>query len=285
MDGDGRRDRTRHGAGAGPLPGGPRTTLGAHETSFLAANPEHSTTYVTELVDLDAHIVIDLVEGNRAADLRRWCKTQDKEFLEGITTVATDLAESFRAGLRPHLDHARRVADPFHVVRAGNRCLDKVRRRVQQEMLGHRGRKDDPLYRIRNLLLVGFERLEALRRRARAGWRGGAGNGPLDVEVGGEPALRGPHRGGPGRDDGRRTLRARPGGADGRRRSLRRALLRRRPRHRRRRHQASPRRRRGATENATVVTDLLVGLRGSEASTSPARCWSCSTGPRPSPRR
>ena len=136
------------------------TKLGVDETSFLAANPEHSTTYVTGLVDLDAHIVIDLVQGNRAADLRRWCAEQDKEFLQAITMVATDLAESFRAGLGPHLDHARRVADPFHVVRAGNRCLDKVRRRVQQEMLGHRGRKDDPLYRIRKLLLVGFERLE-----------------------------------------------------------------------------------------------------------------------------
>ncbi len=134
--------------------------LGADETSFLAANPEHPTIYVTGLVDLDARIVIDMVEGNRAADLRGWCKGQDKEFLAGITTVATDLAESFRAGLRPHLDHARRVADPFHVVRAGNRCLDKVRRRVQQETLGHRGRKDDPLYKIRKLLLTGFERLE-----------------------------------------------------------------------------------------------------------------------------
>jgi transposase len=74
--------------------------------------------------------------------------------------VATDLAESFRAGLSPGLDHATRVADPFHVVRVGNRCLDKVRRRVQNETLGHRGRKHDPLYRIRKLLLAGAERLD-----------------------------------------------------------------------------------------------------------------------------
>ena len=52
------------------------------------------------------------------------------------------------------------MADPFHVVRVGNRCLDKVRRRVQNETLGHRGRKDDPLYRIRKLLLTGAERLD-----------------------------------------------------------------------------------------------------------------------------
>ena len=50
-----------------------------------------------------------------------------------------------RAGLAGRLDHATRVADPFHVVRVGNRCLDQVRRRVQNETLGHRGRKADPL--------------------------------------------------------------------------------------------------------------------------------------------
>ena len=43
---------------------------------------------------------------------------------------------------------------------SANRCLDKVRRRVQNETLGHRGRKHDPLYRIRKLLLTGSERLD-----------------------------------------------------------------------------------------------------------------------------
>ena len=52
------------------------------------------------------------------------------------------------------------MADPFHVVRVANRCVDKVRRRVQNETLGHRGRKADPLYRIRKLLLAGSERLD-----------------------------------------------------------------------------------------------------------------------------
>jgi len=78
----------------------------------------------------------------------------------GKGSVAIDLTGSYRAGLSPHLDHAVRVADPFHVVRVANRCLDTVRRRVQNETKGHRGRKDDPLYRIRKLLLTGNERLD-----------------------------------------------------------------------------------------------------------------------------
>jgi hypothetical protein len=38
------------------------------------------------------------------------------------------------------------MADPFHVVRAANGCVDMVRRRVQNETLGHLGRKADSLY-------------------------------------------------------------------------------------------------------------------------------------------
>ncbi len=134
--------------------------LGIDETTYLSAKPSHPSVFATSLVDLEAKVLIDLVEGNAAADLRRWTAGADRRWLDGIEVVATDLAESFRAGLSPHLDHARRVADPFHVVRAGNRCLDKVRRRVQNETLGHRGRKGDPLYRIRKLLLAANERLD-----------------------------------------------------------------------------------------------------------------------------
>jgi transposase len=134
--------------------------LGVDETAFLAANRHHSTVYVTGLVDLRRSVMIDMVEGNRAADLRRWTAGTDPHWLGDIRVVATDLAQSYRAGLSPHLDHARRVADPFHVVRVANRCLDKVRRRVQNDTLGHRGRKHDPLYRIRKLLLSGAERLD-----------------------------------------------------------------------------------------------------------------------------
>ena len=140
------------------------TQLGVDETSFLRANRHHATLYATGLVDLRAKVLIDMVEGNTAADLRRWTKNADRKWIAGIKVVATDLAESFRAGLSPKLDHATRVADPFHVVRVANRCLDKVRRRVQNETLGHRGHKDDPLYRIRKLLLAGDERLDARGR-------------------------------------------------------------------------------------------------------------------------
>lgn len=134
--------------------------LGVDETSFRAANAEHSTTYATSLVDLDRRVLIDLIEGRNAADLRRWLAERSKRANKATKVVALDLTETYRSGLSPHLSHAIRVADPFHVIRVANRCLDQVRRRVQNETLAHRGRKDDPLYKIRKLLLKGAERLD-----------------------------------------------------------------------------------------------------------------------------
>ena len=58
------------------------------------------------------------------------------------------------------LPKAAQVVDPFHLVQLANRSLDGVRRRVQNEQTGHRGRKDDPLYRARRVLLRGEERLD-----------------------------------------------------------------------------------------------------------------------------
>ena len=60
--------------------------------------------------------------------------------------------------------------DPFHVVRLAGDALDRCRRRVQHHPHGHRGGKDDPLYRARRTLHTGaglltarqHQRLEAL---------------------------------------------------------------------------------------------------------------------------
>lgn len=45
-------------------------------------------------------------------------------------------------------------------MKLANSKLDECRRRVQNEILGHRGRKDDPLYKSRRLLTKGHERLD-----------------------------------------------------------------------------------------------------------------------------
>ena len=69
------------------------------------------------------------------------------------------LSGPYRAAFDTAIPHARQVADPFHVVRLGNDALDEVRRRVQQQTLGHRGHKHDPLYRARKLLVSASEKI------------------------------------------------------------------------------------------------------------------------------
>lgn len=49
--------------------------------------------------------------------------------------------------------------DPFHVVRLAGDALDECRRRVQQDLHGHRGHAGDPLYRARRTLHTGEDLL------------------------------------------------------------------------------------------------------------------------------
>ena len=72
----------------------------------------------------------------------------------------------------PELPDAVAVMDPFHVIRLAGEALDRCRRRVQQDLHGHRGRTGDPLYAARRTLHTGDglltdkqkDRLQALFR-------------------------------------------------------------------------------------------------------------------------
>ena len=73
----------------------------------------------------------------------------------------------YRKVFNDKLPDATQVVDPFHLVKLAGEKLDEVRRRVQQETTGHRGHKQDPLYRIRRLLVMAQDRLdESLRDQA-----------------------------------------------------------------------------------------------------------------------
>jgi transposase len=138
---------------------GAPTALGLDEHSFLAANSEHPTLLVTGFVDLDRHRLLDVVEGRTAQGVAGWLIARPAPWLAAIDTVTLDPYAGYARGLAEGLPHAELVVDHFHAVRLGNAALDEVRRRVQQDTLGHRGRKGEPLYRSRRQLLVAHERL------------------------------------------------------------------------------------------------------------------------------
>jgi Transposase len=89
------------------------------------------------------------------------------------------------------LGHATVVVDHFHAIKLANAVVDQVRRRTQQATLGHRGRKRDPLYRIRKLLLAAAEQLTSRGRvRLRAALAVGDPTGEVAVAWQGKELLR-----------------------------------------------------------------------------------------------
>jgi transposase len=103
-----------------------------------------------------------------------WLHARPRAWLARIATVALDPWRGYASALVAPLGHATVVVDHFHAVRLANVVVDQVRRRVQQAILGHRGRKRDPLYRSRKLLLTAAEQLTQRGRvRLRAGLAAG----------------------------------------------------------------------------------------------------------------
>ena len=166
-------------------------TLGLDETSFLKATRLAPTRYVTGLVDLEQGRLLDVVADRTRAAVNGWLGARTHDWLARIATVALDPWRGYASALVVPLGHATVVVDHFHAIRLANTVVDQVRRRTQQATLGHRGRKRDPLYRIRKLLLTAAEQLTSRGRvRLRAGLAVGDPTGEVAVAWQGKELLR-----------------------------------------------------------------------------------------------
>jgi transposase len=111
--------------------------------------------FLTALVCLDTALVIAVTQGrDRAAAARLLA-----DFAPEASVVALDLFSGYKSAADA-LEDAIVVADVFHLIRLGLQALDEVRRRRQQQIHGHRGHRDDPLFRLRRVLRVAQERLD-----------------------------------------------------------------------------------------------------------------------------
>ena len=111
--------------------------------------------YVTGIIDLtpirdktNPSRLLDMVEGRSKAVFKFWLARQSKDFRDGIEVVAMDGFTGFKTAAVEELPAAVEVMDPFHVVRLAGDSLDEVRRCVQQETTGHRGKKGDPFFSV-----------------------------------------------------------------------------------------------------------------------------------------
>jgi transposase len=165
--------------------------LGLDETSFLKATRLAPTRYVTGLVDLDRGRLLDLVADRTRTAVDSWLGARPHSWLARVGTVAIDPWRGYASALVARLGHATVVVDHFHTIKLANAVVDQVRRRTQQATLGHRGRKPDPLYRIRKLLLTAAEHLTQRRRaRLRAGLAAGDPDGEVAAAWQGKELLR-----------------------------------------------------------------------------------------------
>jgi transposase len=137
------------------------TAIGLDETAFVKVAAHAQSSYATTVADVENHQIIDILPSRKYDDVAGWIDKQPRAWKERICYGALDMSVTYAAVYTVMLPRARQVVDPFHAVSLANRCLDTIRRRVQTEQLGHRGRKDDPLYRARRALLLGEEKLDA----------------------------------------------------------------------------------------------------------------------------
>ena len=161
------------------------TKLGVDETAFLAATATSHTRFVTGLVDLapaggGPARLLDVVEGRSGKVVTDWLAERGRDWCAEVAVAALDPFRGYETALPTGLPAATVVLDAFHAVKLAQNAVDAVRRRVQQEQTGHRGRKNDPLYRIRRVLLRGAENLsEKAYRRLLAGLDAGDPGGQV----------------------------------------------------------------------------------------------------------
>ena len=136
------------------------TALGVDE--HVWQHTRRGDKYVTVIVDLTAvragtgpARLLDMVEGRSKQAFKAWLAARDQAWRDQVEVVAMDGFTGFKTATTEELPQAVAVMDPFHVVRLAGDALDGCRRRAQQDLHGHRGRKDDPLYRARRTLHTG----------------------------------------------------------------------------------------------------------------------------------
>jgi transposase len=136
------------------------TAIGLDETAFVRVGGHSHAHFVTTVADVENHQIIDILPTHTYTDVAGWIDKQPVAWKQRIRFGALDMSATYAAVYSVMLPKAFQVVDPFHAIKLANRCLDAVRRRVQTEQTGHRGRRDDPLYRARRVLLMGEERLD-----------------------------------------------------------------------------------------------------------------------------
>lgn len=115
--------------------------------------------WMTTLVDLTTGQVLGVVQGRDSTAVVAWLAERSPAWRERVQVVAIDPSAAFRKALREHLPLAAISVDKFHLVKLGNDMVTRVRQRLARQQHERRGRKNDPAWAHRLLLLRGADTL------------------------------------------------------------------------------------------------------------------------------
>jgi transposase len=116
--------------------------------------------FETNFVDLaGGQGLLGQTSGRRKRAVSGWLDARGEGWKNAVAVVALDPCAVYRSAVQAALPDATIVADHFHVVRLATETVTKVRQRTTREQLDRRGRKSDPVWANRRLLLKAHERL------------------------------------------------------------------------------------------------------------------------------
>ncbi len=125
--------------------------------------------WMSTIVNADTGQVLGIVDGRDTAAVGGWLAARSLAWRDRIQVVAIDPSAAFRRAIVEQLPGALISVDPFHLVQLANLMLTRVRQRLVREREHRRGRKVDPAWAHRTLLLRGYDTLSA-RGRTRLDW-------------------------------------------------------------------------------------------------------------------
>ena len=125
--------------------------------------------WMSTIVNADCGRVLGIVDGRDSAAVGGWLSERSQVWRNRIRVVAIDPSAAFKRAITEQLPNAQISVDPFHLVQLANLMVTRVRQRLVREREQRRGRKIDPAWAHRRLLLRGFNTLSK-KGRDRLAW-------------------------------------------------------------------------------------------------------------------
>ena len=122
--------------------------------------------WMSTIVNADSGQILGIVDGRDSAAVGGWLIARSPAWRDRIQVVAIDPSAAFRRAIVDALPHALVSVDGFHLVQLANLTVTRVRQRLVRDREQRRGRKVDPAWAHRMLLLRGYDTL-SVRGKAR----------------------------------------------------------------------------------------------------------------------